>query len=179
MKIYTKHGDQGETSLLGGQRVPKNHIRIQAYGTIDELNAYLGLVRSKLFDEQIKDFLLKCQKDLFVIGSQLAAPEGRIAEHIDCIAADDVVMLEQAIDGMDKELPPLNNFIVPGGDTVAAEVHVARSICRRAERLIVELSLAEDVHVNIIKYINRFSDYLFTLARMLNKQKGISEVKWE
>lgn len=180
MKIYTKTGDQGMTSLIGGHRVPKYNGRIEAYGTIDELNSYLGLVIASLFVTEPQTLLKKIQSDLFVIGSSLAAPEGSKMS-LPLIKDADVTLLEEAIDALDTTLPPLRNFVLPGGSVSVAHVHVARTICRRAERQVVYLSseLPNDPHLPlIITYLNRLSDYLFTLSRYESKESNCPETPW-
>ena len=178
MKIYTKRGDKGETSLLTGTRVPKFHIRIDAYGTVDELNSFIGLLRDKLQSEELKSTLLIVQNSLFVIGSQLATDKEGV-KNIPEIDEHDVVFLEKTIDNMEKELEPLTSFILPGGHELVSLCHVARSVCRRAERLAFKISAKEKVNFMIIKYLNRLSDFLFVLSRLLAKELQIIEIKWE
>ncbi len=178
VKIYTKTGDTGLTSLIGGTRVPKHHLRVECYGTIDELNAYIGLIRSYEISNDLKDELLEIQYLLFAIGALLAADPEKSKMKLYNIANDDVKFLERAIDRMDHELKPLKNFILPGGNTVVSHVHVARCICRRAERIVVHLAASSEVSGSIIIYLNRLSDYLFVLARKIAKDSNTQEVIW-
>lgn len=178
MKIYTKKGDLGNTSLLGGQRVPKSHIRIEAYGTVDELNAQLGIVLNT--HTKIQSELKLIQDQLFHIGSHLAnSAESNFK--LDPIPSSWIEHLESQIDTMTSALPELKNFILPGSDLANAHCHVARCICRRAERITVALSNqeGEEVDANIITYLNRLSDYLFTLSRMITQDLGTTEVVWK
>ena len=178
MKIYTKTGDKGQTSLFGGARLPKNHIRIEAYGTVDELNSYIGLVRDVTENKSVRTILKEVQDRLFTIGSNLASDPSK-----DMITPDvhqtDIELLEKEIDRMTAELPPLRSFILPGGHTTVSFCHLARCVCRRTERLVVALAENETVELIIIQYLNRLSDYLFTLGRLLAKDLGVEEVKWE
>lgn len=176
-KIYTKTGDKGETSLFGGKRLPKNHIRIEAYGTVDELNSYIGLVRDNLSDKKIQDLLKEIQDRLFAIGSSLASDPDKNMITPD-IKEEDITILENAMDEMDKELPALKNFILPGGHTVVSFCHIARCVCRRAERNTVALHSNEPVEVLVIQYLNRLSDYLFVLGRKIALDLGAEEVVW-
>ncbi|ANW95744.1 cob(I)yrinic acid a c-diamide adenosyltransferase [Wenyingzhuangia fucanilytica] len=185
MKIYTKTGDAGETSLFGGKRVPKSHIRIDAYGTVDELNSYIGLLRDLEIDNHHKTFLINIQEELFVIGAFLATPEesetlknGKSRLRLDVFGEKEVAVLEKEIDALDGQLEPMTHFILPGGNVVVSHCHIARTICRRAERICVLLQSEETVNVGILKYLNRLSDYLFVLARMLSKQLQVVETKW-
>lgn len=178
MKIYTKRGDKGETSLLTGTKVPKFHIRIDAYGTVDELNSFVGLLRDKLQNEELKSTLLIVQNNLFVIGSQLATDK-EVVKNIPEIDEHDVVFLENTIDNMEKTLDPLTSFILPGGHELVSLCHVARSVCRRAERLAYKISTKEKVNLLIIKYLNRLSDFLFVFSRVIAKDLKIVEIKWE
>ena len=177
MKIYTKTGDKGQTSLFGGARLPKNHIRIEAYGTVDELNSYIGLVRDVAGNEQIKEVLAAIQDRLFTIGSNLASDPSK-----DMITPDvyqsDIELLEREIDRMTSELPELRSFILPGGHTTVSFCHIARCVCRRTERMVVALAENEKVELIIIQYLNRLSDYLFTLGRLLAKDLKVEEVTW-
>ena len=178
MKIYTKKGDTGTTQLIGGTRVPKNHIRIEAYGTIDELNSYIGLTSDSINDNLVKDLLKEIQDRLFTLGSSLAAdPENEKLKTPD-LNESDVELLEKAIDKMDEQLEPLRNFILPGGHVHVSYCHLARTVCRRSERLAVALHAASEIHPLIIKYLNRLSDYLFTLSRKMAKDLGAEEVNW-
>lgn len=177
MKIYTKTGDKGQTSLFGGARLPKNHIRIEAYGTVDELNAYIGLVRDVAENQQVKAVLGAVQDRLFTIGSNLASDPSKEMITPD-IHQSDIVLLEEEIDRMTLELPTLRSFILPGGHTTVSFCHVARCVCRRAERMVVALAENEAVELMIIQYLNRLSDYLFTLGRLLAKDLDVEEVTW-
>lgn len=180
MKIYTKTGDKGTTSLIGGTKVLKSHERIEAYGTVDELNSYIGLCRDLIEDKSIKSLLQEIQDRLFTIGAALACdPEKETKMKIPDIKEADVELLENAMDKMDVELTPLQQFILPGGHPTVAHIHIARCICRRTERLVVNLLLGSEEHENlIIKYINRLSDYLFTLSRFVAKQVNAEEIPW-
>lgn len=177
-KIYTKTGDLGETSLFGGQRLPKSHLRIEAYGTVDELNSYVGLVRDNTADEAIRQLLKDIQDRLFTIGANLASDPSKNMSTPD-IRLSDIEALEQAMDKMEEELPALKNFILPGGHTTVSFCHVARCVCRRAERYVVALNLTEPIEPILIKYLNRLSDYLFVLSRKLAKDLGAEEVVWQ
>lgn len=178
MKIYTKTGDKGQTSLFGGARLPKHHIRIEAYGTVDELNAYIGLVRDATENDAIKAVLKEVQDRLFTIGSNLASDPSKEMITPDVYEAD-IELLEKEIDQMTSELPPLKNFILPGGHTTVSFCHLARCVCRRTERLVVALAENEKVDLIIIQYLNRLSDYLFTLGRALARNLGVAEVAWK
>lgn len=176
MKIYTRGGDRGETSLLGGGRVRKDNERIAAYGTIDELNSFIGLACTTISDARLLDELAAIQSDLFDIGAQLASPG-----HADRFRGVDparIDVLEHSIDAMERELPPLTNFVLPGGSAGAAHLHVARTICRRAERLIVALGDASAETETTIAYVNRLSDWLFVAARYANHIAGVEDVPW-
>jgi len=179
-KIYTKTGDDGTTGLVGGSRVKKYDLRLESYGTVDELNASIGVIRSFEIDPEVKDLLLKIQNILFNIGSRLASDEkGQEFTAQLIVKKEDVEILEKAIDTYHETLPELNNFILPGGELSAAQCHMARTICRRAERRIVEFSEQIPVQPELIKFINRLSDYLFVLARKLAHDKGIDETTWK
>ncbi len=178
-KIYTKMGDKGETSLIGGTRVPKYHERIEAYGTLDELNSFVGLIRDQDIDHHYHDILLEVQDRLFTIESQLAKDPGApLNRDLPGLAEGDVTLLEKEIDAMNEELAPLKNFVLPGGHTTVSFCHVARCICRRAERLVIKLSVQHPVEELNIKYLNRLSDYLFVLARKLSKDLSAIETPW-
>jgi cob(I)alamin adenosyltransferase len=178
MKIYTKTGDKGQTSLFGGARLPKNHIRIEAYGTVDELNSYIGLVRDAADNEDVRNTLKEVQDRLFTIGSNLASDPSKEMITPDVFQAD-IEFLETEIDTMTAVLEPLRSFILPGGHATVSFCHIARCVCRRTERLVVALAGNEKVDLIIIQYLNRLSDYLFTLGRLLAKDLGVEEVKWE
>ncbi len=176
-RIYTKTGDDGQTGLFGGKRLPKNHLRIEAYGTVDELNAYLGVVRDSTKDAHTLLVLKEIQDRLFAVGASLATDPEKNLSTPD-IKEEDVRMLEEEIDDMDAELPPLKNFILPGGHTTVSFCHVARCVCRRAERLVVALHAEEPVAPELLHYLNRLSDYLFVLSRKLASDLGVMEVVW-
>jgi cob(I)alamin adenosyltransferase len=181
MKIYTKTGDKGDTGLFGGGRVAKSHPRVEAYGDVDELNAALGMVRAIEPMPRIDEVLVPVQRDLFAIGALLATPDReKMHEHLDKARVDDarISELERAIDDGDAELEPLRAFIVPGGTRKAAMLHVARTVCRRAERRVVELASDTEIPPLVVIYLNRLSDLLFTLARVANKLGGGGEVTW-
>lgn len=179
MKIYTKTGDLGETSLLGGMRVPKDHLRVSAYGDVDETNAALGAVRA-LAEEPLERLLLAIQKDLFAIGAQLADPthEAAAKRTKAAVTAAHVRRLEKAIDAREAKLPPLRSFVLPGGTPAASLLHQARTVCRRAERSVVTLAREADVDPRIIVYLNRLSDLLFVIARVENHRAGFAEHRW-
>ncbi len=176
-KIYTKTGDKGETSLFGGQRLSKSHIRIESYGTIDELNAHLGMVRDSLSDETARQLLREVQDRLFDIGAHLATAPGKQTP-APGIREGDIAGLEAAIDEMDAQLPELKNFILPGGHPHVSACHIARCVCRRAERRVVALQDEETVNPLIVRYLNRLSDYLFVLSRKIGLDRGADEVIW-
>src|SRR5690606_23416862 len=185
MKIYTKTGDKGTTGLYGGTRVPKNHIRIECYGTIDELNSHIGLLGDQEIDPIHKKVLAEIQDRLFTAGAILATPpeketlkSGQARLSIDRITDEDIALLESEIDRMDGALPQMTHFILPGGHQTVSCCHIARCVCRRGERLAVHLDQLEPVDSAILRYLNRLSDYLFVLARMLTSQLGADEVKW-
>jgi cob(I)alamin adenosyltransferase len=180
VKIYTKTGDAGKTSLLGGSRVAKDSIRIEAYGNIDELNSFIGLLSDQYSDAPSRAVLKEIQDRLFTIGSALACdPEKEIALKIPDLKEEDVFLLEKEIDRMSESLPPLKSFILPGGHVVVSTAHVCRCVCRRAERSAVHLDEAESpVQPLIIKYLNRLSDYLFVLSRYAGHQLGAAEIPW-
>jgi cob(I)alamin adenosyltransferase len=179
MKIYTKTGDKGSTSLIGGRRVPKYHLRIEAYGTIDELISYIGLIRSPEIDISIGNNLIAIQDRLMVCAAILAADCEDCKVKIPEIQEKDIMVLENEMDNMDAELPQLNAFLLPGGHVLVGYCHIARTVCRRAERIIIRLSEELFVPENLIKYINRLSDYLFVLARKLGKDLNIEEIRWQ
>jgi cob(I)alamin adenosyltransferase len=177
-KIYTKTGDTGETSLFGGARVPKSHLRVEAYGTVDELNSYIGLLGDLIETPQYKWVLKEIQDRLFTIGSVLASDPAKKMSVPD-VKAEDVQLLENEIDTMEAELPALKNFILPGGHQTVSFCNVARTVCRRAERLAVALDSVEKIDPHSIKYLNRLSDYLFVLGRKVGKDLGATEVIWK
>ncbi|MFA9191184.1 cob(I)yrinic acid a,c-diamide adenosyltransferase [Flavobacterium sp. FZUC8N2.13] len=185
MKIYTKTGDKGSTSLFGGTRVLKDHIRIESYGTIDELNSYIGLIRDQDIDVHYKSILIEIQDRLFTVGAILATPaeketlkNGTPRLQKLGIIPSDIELLEKEIDAMETELPQMTHFVLPGGHSTVSHCHIARCICRRAERLTVHLSHNETVPEIVISYLNRLSDYLFVLARKLTFDLNAEEVKW-
>jgi cob(I)alamin adenosyltransferase len=185
MKIYTKTGDTGTTALFGGTRVPKDHIRIESYGTVDELNSHIGLLRDREMDTHYKEVLIEVQDRLFTVGAILATPpekavkkNGELRLQNLGIIDGDIEFLEKEIDSMEESLPPMTHFILPGGHTTVSYCHIARCVCRRAERLAVHLDHNEQVDENAIKYLNRLSDYLFVLARKLTYDLKADEVKW-
>jgi cob(I)alamin adenosyltransferase len=182
MKIYTKTGDQGYTSLFNGTRVPKHHIRIESYGTVDELNSYLGLIADQNINPHHKNLLKTIQSNLFTLGAVLAtdpekAEKGR-GLNIDLINTDDIQILEDEMDKMDAQLPAMTNFILPGGHQTVSFCHIARCVCRRAERMTTALNEISPVQPEVISYLNRLSDYLFVLARLLTKELQADEIKW-
>jgi cob(I)alamin adenosyltransferase len=180
MKIYTKTGDKGTTALIGGVRVPKNHLRIECYGTVDELNSYIGVVRDAANDADANAWLQEIQDRLFTIGAELAtAPNKDVKMAIPDLHAEDITWLEGLMDQMNETLPEMRSFILPGGNLAASHCHVARCVCRRAERLAVALE-AEEANVPelVIPYLNRLSDFLFTLCRHLTHQANGVETPW-
>ncbi len=181
MKIYTKTGDQGETGLFGGGRVPKDHPRVEAYGDIDELNAVLGMARAVELMPRIDELLVPVQRDLFSIGALLATPNpDKMKQQLQKARIDEarVQQLERAIDDGERELEPLRAFILPGGTPKSAALHVARTVCRRAERRVIGLQRETEMPQIVIKYLNRLSDLLFVLARVANRRAGAGEVTW-
>jgi len=178
VKIYTRTGDAGETSLFDGTRVAKNDPRVDAYGEVDELNAWLGLVRAARVDADLDAELVRIQRDLFALGAQLADPADKIADRVTkaALTAGDVERLERLIDRLEEELPPLRRFILAGGSPAGAALHVARTVCRRAERRIVALDPAVDSL--LLRYVNRLSDLLFVLARAVNHRAALPETEW-
>ena len=179
MKIYTKTGDAGETGLFGGARIPKNSLRISAIGTIDELNACIGTARSQIADEAIDNLLHRIQNELFNIGADLATLDTHSKSDKLRISPAFVGTLEKDIDGLENQLPPLTNFILPGGSVAGSTLHLARTVCRRGERSIVSLADAESINPAILPYLNRLSDFLFVLARLVNHRHGQPEPLWE
>lgn len=180
MKIYTKTGDGGETSLFGGERVSKNSKRIEAYGTVDELNSFIGLAITEVYDSAVKELLLKIQNQLFIVGSDLATPKTNKTSRfkIQRVTPKFYKDIEKAIDHFDAELESLKNFILPGGSKSAAVLHICRTIARRAERRVVALNDTVKIGNNIIIFINRLSDLFFVLARYENKCSKIQDIKW-
>ncbi len=180
MKLYTKGGDKGETGLIGGTRVPKDHVRVIAYGEVDELNAHLGVVLAEAKDADLRELLLEIQRDLFAVGAHLADPRDEIAARKPkaVLTGEHVGRLEQAIDAREARLTPLTSFLLPGGTPVAAFLHQARAACRRAERAIVALARTAPVDPGIVVYVNRLADLLFVLAREANQRAGHAEERW-
>jgi cob(I)alamin adenosyltransferase len=185
MKVYTKTGDKGTTALFGGTRVPKHHIRIESYGTVDELNSHIGLIRDQQINPDYKKILERVQDRLFTAGAILATPpdkevlkSGKDRLNIPKISEADIELLENEIDNMENELEPMTHFVLPGGHTTVSYCHIARCVCRRAERLSVHLNDLEPIHPLVLTYLNRLSDYLFVLARKLSKDLQTDEVKW-
>ena len=180
MKIYTKTGDTGQTGLFGGPRVSKDHPRIEAYGTVDELNSVLGVARAAALPAEIDELVARIQNELFSVGAELATPNPDAAG-MRVIRASHVEALEQAMDHYEKSLEPLKQFILPGGTAAASALHLARTVCRRAERQVVTLAVLPDESISsdIVIYLNRISDLLFVLARAVNKQAGVADVPWK
>lgn len=178
MKIYTKKGDKGETSLFGGTRVPKNHIRIEAYGTVDELNSYMGLIRDYGLSSEDEKTVIEIQDRLFTLGALLAADPNKKNLQLPQLKSNDVLLLENEMDRMNESLPEMKTFVLPGGDKSASICHIARCICRRAERCVITLSKNETIDELLIQYLNRLSDYLFVLARKQMQLNKGNEVPW-
>ncbi|MBL4593819.1 MAG: cob(I)yrinic acid a,c-diamide adenosyltransferase [Flavobacteriales bacterium] len=179
MKIYTKTGDKGQTSLFGGKRVPKHDVRIEAYGTVDELNSYIGLIRDQEIDKESIDILIEIQDRLFTVGSILATEPGNTKVKVPQINEEDIILLENEIDKMNEHLPEMRSFVLPGGHTTVSYCHITRCVCRRAERIVSHLSEIEEVEVIVLQYLNRLSDYLFVLARKIVVDKAVDEVLWK
>lgn len=185
MKIYTKTGDKGNTALIGGSRVPKHHIRIESYGTVDELNAHLGMLRDQIQSTHLKEVIMKIQDRLFVIGAMLATDpkrailkSGKPRLDIARIQQADVELLEKEIDAMNEALPPMTHFVLPGGHPTVSTCHIARCVCRRAERITTALHENEPVDEMVLQYLNRLSDFLFVVARKLTKDLQVEEIQW-
>ncbi|CAN5637689.1 cob(I)yrinic acid a,c-diamide adenosyltransferase [soil metagenome] len=179
MKIYTKKGDTGTTQLIGGTRVPKHHVLIEAYGTLDELNSFIGLLRDQHIADHYKEILIEIQDRLFTIGSSLASDPEKSKMKIPDLKEDDVSLLEKEIDDMDVQLPEMKSFVLPGGHSTVSYCHIARCVCRRAERLVTHLSENDFVDPLVIRYLNRLSDYLFVLSRKLAKDLDAVETPWK
>ena len=177
MKIYTKTGDDGNTGLQGNFRIAKSHPRIISYGTVDEANAALGLVLVNSLDEDIAKILTDIQNDLFLVGADLSNPN--LNDVKNRVSLDMVEKIEQSIDKFESELPPLTNFILPGGDIAAAQLHYVRTVVRRAETQVVQLSENDEINSNCIKYLNRLSDLFFVLGRLINKRKNRNDISWK
>ncbi len=184
MKVYTRKGDKGTTGLIGGTRVPKYSLRIESYGTVDELNSYIGLLRDKAISEEVKNDLIEIQDRLFTLGSLLAEDKEKSKMKLPQIHQSDIDFLEQKIDQMDTELPPMKSFVLPGGHETVSFCHIARCVCRRAERLATALSDEVDTTANgldglILSYLNRLSDYLFVYSRYLSLKLNAEEIPWK
>lgn len=178
MKIYTKTGDKGTTALFGGKRVSKHDIRIETYGTVDELNSYIGLIRDQKIDKETIQVLLEIQDRLFTLGSILATEPGNTKVKTPKIEEEDILFLENKMDQMNTTLPEMRSFVLPGGHTTVSFCHIARCVCRRAERLVSHLSEKEEISDISLKYLNRLSDYLFVLARKLAVDLNANEIPW-
>jgi cob(I)alamin adenosyltransferase len=182
MKIYTRSGDEGDTGLFGGGRVPKSHVRVEAYGSVDELNATLGVAVAAVADKEIRSKLGRVQQDLFNLGSSLATPgaeDGSTKAVTPPLPLSRIQEMEGWIDSSSEETPPLTNFIIPGGSEGAAALHLARTVCRRAERAVVRLAGEEATDPGVVRYLNRLSDLLFALARLENHRAGVSDLLWQ
>ena len=177
MKIYTKTGDDGNTGLQGNFRISKSHPRIMSYGTVDEVNAALGIVLANSLDEDIVNILTEIQNDLFLVGADLSNPN--LNDVKNRVSLDKTQRLEQYIDKFESELPPLTNFILPGGETAAAQLHYVRTVVRRAETQVVQLSEKDEINSNCITYLNRLSDLFFVMGRLINKRKGTEDILWK
>jgi cob(I)alamin adenosyltransferase len=179
MKVYTKTGDDGTTGLFGGARVPKHHIRIESYGTVDELNSYIGLVRHRKIDSKAEAILGEVQDRLFTIGSILASDPSKSNLKTPDLHNSDIELLEKEMDRMNEELPEMRSFVLPGGNDTVSFCHIARCVCRRAERLAVLLNEKEPIEPLVIKYLNRLSDYLFVLSRKIAQDDKLTEIPWK
>jgi cob(I)alamin adenosyltransferase len=178
LKIYTKGGDKGETSLLGGTRVLKSHERVEAYGNLDELNSFIGLLRDQEMDSHYREVLIRIQQNLFVAEALVARDPQNQTRDLPGLSEDDIAVLEKEIDAMNEQLPALTNFILPGGHPIVSYCHVARTVCRRAERSLIRLNQLSPVENIIIQLLNRLSDYLFVLARKTGQDAGATETLW-
>ena len=180
-RIYTRTGDSGETGLFGGGRVPKDDVRVEAYGAVDELNAVVGVAVAELTDDVTAGRLRRVQSDLFTLGAHLATPQAgsKAASHLPALPDDRLAEMERWIDDCDEELPPLRSFILPGGGRAAAALHHARTVCRRAERRVVTLAGEQEVPGSVIVYLNRLSDVLFAFARLITHRAGKTDERWE
>ncbi|GAB1445193.1 MAG: cob(I)yrinic acid a,c-diamide adenosyltransferase [Cyclobacteriaceae bacterium] len=179
MKIYTKTGDKGDTSLFGGKRVSKGELRIDCYGTVDELNSYVGLLRDQEVNKKRKDVLVEIQDRLFTIGSILATPPDNTKVKIPALNEEDIAFLEKQIDAMESELSPMKSFVLPGGHPSVSIGHITRTVCRRAERLIIRLDQTEKIDPLVITYLNRLSDCFFVLCRKMTKELNAEETPWK
>ncbi len=178
MKIYTKTGDSGKTSLVEGTRISKSELRIEAYGTVDELNAFLGLLADHDVSKKRYQFLKDIQDQLFVIGANLASDPSKRAERVPPVETENILALEKSMDEMDAEMPELRHFVLPGGHVAVSLAHVCRTVCRRAERAVVRLAENDEVPDLVCTYLNRLSDYFFVLSRKMCQELGVEEVKW-
>jgi len=178
MKVYTKKGDKGTTQLIGGTRVPKSSLRIEAYGTVDELNSHIGMIRDQEIQDNHKQRLLEIQDRLFTMGSLLAVDESGTKMQLPILYAKDVENLENWIDDMEENLEPMKSFVLPGGHTAVSHTHIARCVCRRAERITVDLADTAEIDPLLLTYLNRLSDYLFVLSRALTKELNANEIPW-
>jgi len=179
MKVYTKKGDKGKTGLIGGTRVPKFALRIDAYGTVDELNSYVGLLRDRVVNKQFKEELIFVQDRLFTIGSWLASDPEKGKMQLPEINEEDLTKLEDSIDEMDTKLEPMTSFILPGGHETVSFCHITRCVCRRAERLVTELNEESELNPLIMAFLNRLSDYLFVYGRFVTAELGAEEIPWK
>ena len=179
MKVYTKKGDKGTTQLIGGTRVPKSSLRIEAYGTVDELNSYIGLLRDQQIDQKHIVQLLEIQDRLFTMGSLLAVDKKGTKMELPKLHESDVTNLEEWIDDLESNLEPMTSFVLPGGNVSVSHTHIARCVCRRAERITVDLSNDADIDPLLLTYLNRLSDYLFVLSRSLTKELNATEIPWK
>lgn len=178
MKVYTRKGDKGTTGLIGGTRVPKYSLRIESYGTVDELNSYIGLLRDKVLSDKYKKELIFIQDRLFTLGSLLAEDSEKSNMKLPQVNQEDIDYLERSIDEMDEVLPPMKSFILPGGHETVSFCHIARCVCRRAERLVTELAQEAELNELIVAYLNRLSDYLFVYSRLLSQKLKADEIPW-
>ncbi|MFT6844004.1 MAG: cob(I)alamin adenosyltransferase [Flavobacteriales bacterium] len=178
MKVYTKKGDKGTTALIGGTRVAKHHLRIEGYGTVDELNSYIGLIRDQEIDIAYKTILIEIQDRLFTMGSMLAEDPEKSNMKLPPLFASDIVLLEKEMDKMDETLPVMKSFVLPGGNSIVSYCHIARCVCRRAERLVTQLNDEVTINPLVLSYLNRLSDYLFVLARKLTMDLNAEEIPW-
>jgi cob(I)alamin adenosyltransferase len=179
MKIYTKTGDGGKTSLFGGKRVSKADLRIDSYGTLDELNSYLGLLRDQEVNQKRKNIFLEIQDRVFTMGSILAVEPGNVKVKVPALQEEDIQLLEKEIDAMEAELPAMKFFVLPGGHVAVSTGHIARTICRRAERKVIALNELEPIDPLVIKYLNRLSDYIFVLCRKMTYELNVEETPWK
>ena len=178
MKVYTRKGDKGTTGLIGGTRVPKYSLRIESYGTVDELNSYIGLLRDKVLSDLYKEELISIQDRLFTLGSLLAQDPEKTSMKLPQISKEDITFLENSIDNMDEQLPPMKSFILAGGHETVSFCHIARCVCRRAERLVTDLAQNNELDPLIVAYLNRLSDYLFVYSRWLSQELKAEEIPW-